>query len=116
MTGAKPPFSLYAFMAQPEIIVPIYLLLLLFVIFVCVMTNTNVVTVAFLNISILYKDIETISRLCEGRTKECHVMLVFRASVRVNYWSSDKKTSNLHCYITVCVVCEQVPEAAHGRV
>jgi len=81
MTGVTPPLFLYAFTAQPEIIVPIYLLLLLllFVIFVCVMTNTNVVTVAFLNITVLKKDIETISRLCEERTKECHVMLVFRA-------------------------------------
>jgi hypothetical protein len=43
------------------------------------MTNTNVAIVAFLNITILNKDIETISRLYEGRTKECHVMLVFHA-------------------------------------
>ena len=61
-------------MTQPEIIVPIYRLFLffiiLFVILVCVMTNNGVATVAFLNITIRRKDIETIARVCKGRTEE----------------------------------------------
>jgi hypothetical protein len=34
------------------------------------MTNNGVATVAFLNITIRRKDIETIARVCKGRTEE----------------------------------------------